>query len=128
MPLRQCYVARGRNPPPALVDAIDGMIAFLKAMRLGDGTLARFNGMGRTEAAALATVIAYDPAPEAPPPPMAPSRYVRIDHGGTIVIMDVGIPMPARMIWDGCGSEPPSESARIGKNASRRWWLPGSIW
>lgn len=97
MPLRQCYVARGRDPPPALVDAIHGMIAFLKAMRLGDGTLARFNGMGRTEAAALATVIAYDPAPEAPPPPMAPSRYVRIDHGGTIVIMDVGGPPPLEL-------------------------------
>jgi len=97
MPLRQCYVARGRAAPPALVDAIDRMIAFLKAMRLGDGTLARFNGMGRTEADALATVIAYDPAPEAPPAPMPQSRYVRIDHGDTVLIMDVGAPPPLEL-------------------------------
>ncbi len=97
MPLRQCYVARGRNAPHALVDAIDRMIAFLKAMRLGDGTLARFNGMGRTEADALATVIAYDPAPEAPPPAMAQSHYVRLTHGGTVLMMDVGAPPPLEL-------------------------------
>ena len=97
MPLRQCYVARGRHAPKALVEAIDRMIAFLKAMRLGNGTLARFNGMGRTEADALATVIAYDPAPEAPPADMAQSRYVRLEHGPTILIMDVGAPPPLEL-------------------------------
>jgi len=97
MPLRQCYVARGRTAPPALVEAIDRMIAFLKAMRLGDGTLARFNGMGRTEADALATVIAYDPAPEAAPAAMAQSRYVRLEHEGTVLIMDVGAPPPLEL-------------------------------
>ncbi|HWV82852.1 MAG TPA: heparinase II/III family protein [Hyphomicrobiaceae bacterium] len=97
MPLRQCYVARGRHAPKALVEAIDRMIAFLKAMRLGDGTLARFNGMGRTEADALATVIAYDPAPEAPPPTMAQSRYVRLEHGALVLIMDVGLPPPLEL-------------------------------
>ncbi|MFN3745923.1 MAG: heparinase II/III family protein [Hyphomicrobiaceae bacterium] len=97
MPLRQCYVARGRAAPRALVDAIDRMIAFLKAMRLGDGTLARFNGMGRTEADALATVIAYDAAPDAPPPTMTQSRYVRLEHEGTILIMDVGAPPPLEL-------------------------------
>lgn len=97
MPLRQCYVARGRAAPRALVDAIDRMIAFLKAMRLGNGTLARFNGMGRTEADALATVIAYDPAPDAPLPAMLQSRYVRLEHGGTVLIMDVGAPPPLEL-------------------------------
>lgn len=97
MPLRQCYVARGRHAPKALVEAIDRMIAFLKAMRLGDGTLARFNGMGRTEADALATVIAYDPAPEAPPPAMVQSRYVRLEHGAAVLIMDVGAPPPLEL-------------------------------
>lgn len=97
MPLRQCYVARGRHAPRALVEAIDRMIAFLKAMRLGDGTLARFNGMGRTEADALATVIAYDPAPEAPPPAMAQSHYVRLEHGAMVLILDVGAPPPLEL-------------------------------
>ncbi len=97
MPLRQCYVARGRTAPRALVDAIDRMIAFLKAMRLGDGTLARFNGMGRTEADALATVIAYDPAPEALPPAMLQSHYVRLEHAGTVLVLDVGAPPPLEL-------------------------------
>jgi uncharacterized heparinase superfamily protein len=97
MPLRQCYVARGRAAPRALVEAIDRMIAFLKAMRLGDGTLARFNGMGRTEADALATVIAYDAAPDAPPPSMLQSRYVRLEHGTTLLVMDTGAPPPLEL-------------------------------
>ena len=97
MPLRQCYVARGRQPPDALVDAIRRMIAFLKAMRLGDGALARFNGMGRTEADALATVIAYDTAPDAPLPPLTESRYVRLHHRRTVLIMDVGPPPPLEL-------------------------------
>ena len=97
MPLRQCYVARGRQPPPALVNAITRMITFLKSMRLGGGGLARFNGMGRTEADALATVIAYDTTPEAPLPPMTETRYVRFHHGRTILIMDVGLPPPLEL-------------------------------
>jgi uncharacterized heparinase superfamily protein len=97
MPLRQCYVARGRTPPPALVNAITRMIDFLKAMRLGGGALARFNGMGRTEADALATVIAYDMTPEAAPPAMTETRYVRLHHGGTVLIMDVGLPPPLEL-------------------------------
>ena len=97
MPLRQCYVARGREAPKALVEAIDRMIAFLKTMRLGNGTLARFNGMGRTEADALATVIAYDPAPEAPLPALRQSHYVRLEHGATVLIMDVGAPPPLEL-------------------------------
>lgn len=97
MPLRQCYVARGREPPPALVQAITRMITFLKTMRLGGGALARFNGMGRTEAAALATVVAYDAAPDATLPPLTESRFVRVSHGGTVLIMDVGLPPPLEL-------------------------------
>ena len=97
MPLRQCYVARGRQPPDALVDAITRMIAFLKSMRLGGGGLARFNGMGRTEADALATVIAYDMSPEAPLPPMMETRYARLHHGRSVLIMDVGLPPPLEL-------------------------------
>ena len=97
MPLRQCYVARGRQPPRGLVRAISRMITFLKAMRHGGGTLARFNGMGRTEADALATVIAYDAAPDAALPPLAESNYVRLAHAGTVVIADVGLPPPLEL-------------------------------
>ena len=97
MPLRQCYIARGRQPPRALVNAITRMITFLKAMRLGGGTLARFNGMGRTEADALATVIAYDTAPDTALPPLTESRYARLARAGTVLIADVGLPPPLEL-------------------------------
>jgi uncharacterized heparinase superfamily protein len=97
MPLRQCYVARGRQPPRSLVRAIGRMITFLKAMRHGGGTLARFNGMGRTEADALATVIAYDANPDAALPPLTESCYARLAHAGTVVIADVGLPPPLEL-------------------------------
>ena len=53
--------------------------------------------MGRTEADALATVIAYDPAPEAPLPAMRQSHYVRLEHDTTVLIMDVGAPPPLEL-------------------------------
>ncbi len=62
LPLRQCFAARRQpsRPRPALLAAIARMTAMLRHLRLGDGMLARFNGMGATERDVLATVLAYD--------------------------------------------------------------------
>jgi uncharacterized heparinase superfamily protein len=60
LPLRQCFVARDRTPPKELTDAIDRIMPMLRFFRIGDGTLARFNGCGPTPTDALATVLAYD--------------------------------------------------------------------
>ena len=68
LPLRQCYAAREATPPPEFQAAISRMIAFVKSMRLGDGTLARFNGVSCTEADALATALSYE---ETDNPPLA---------------------------------------------------------
>ena len=48
LPLRQCFVARDRAPPKELTDAIDRIMPMLRFFRIGDGTLARFNGCGPT--------------------------------------------------------------------------------
>jgi uncharacterized heparinase superfamily protein len=101
LPLRQCYVARQIALPDGLTEAIDRMIACLKFMRRGDGALARFNGTGRTEVDALATVIGYgelrDPETakdngEADSDPAPKSGYQRLQREKTVILMDVGSP------------------------------------
>jgi uncharacterized heparinase superfamily protein len=94
LPLRQCYVARHIPPPAALLAAIDRMIAFLKYVRRGDGALARFNGTGRTEADALATVLGYAEPDEPELEAASDSGYRRLQRKSTIILMDTGPPPP----------------------------------
>jgi uncharacterized heparinase superfamily protein len=92
--LRQLYASRGLEPPPALMRAIDRALPFLRTLRHPDGRLALFNGMGRTDADHLATVLVYHEA-HAPAPARAPhSGYERLQAGPTVVIADVGGPPP----------------------------------
>jgi uncharacterized heparinase superfamily protein len=93
LPLSQCFVARSRKPPPQLVDAMSRIMPMLRFMRMGDGMLARFNGMSIPAAAGLGTVLAYDGRS----PSLAEARasgYARMEGGGAIVIADVGAPPP----------------------------------
>jgi len=92
LPLRQCFAARARTPEPALLAAVDRMTAMLRHLRLGDGALARFNGIGATERDALATVLGYDQ--DRPAGPAARSGYARLERGSTVVLADAG-PTPA---------------------------------
>jgi uncharacterized heparinase superfamily protein len=102
LPLRQCFVARGLAPPAALTAAIARMLPMLDRLRLGDGQLARFNGMGATERDALATVIAYDKGTAPPPGPVSPSRYVRLERAGTVVVVDAGSPPALELSGQAC--------------------------
>jgi uncharacterized heparinase superfamily protein len=92
LPLGQCFTARGRPVPPVLSQTMTRAFAMLRHMRMGDGSLARFNGVGIAAPAHLATVLAYDETTgEAPGPLEAPhTRYVRLALGRTILIADVG--------------------------------------
>ena len=78
LPLRQCCAARGLDAGPCLLAAIARMAPMLRHLRLGDGMLARFNGMGATERDVLATVLAYDDSEADPPATAPPSGYVRL--------------------------------------------------
>jgi uncharacterized heparinase superfamily protein len=106
LPLRQCFLVRSLPPPPELLTAIDRMMCQLRHVRLGDGALARFNGVGRCDQDALAIVLAYDKGRCAPLPALAsPSGYARLERGSTIVVMDAGIPPPpavGEMAHAGC--------------------------
>jgi uncharacterized heparinase superfamily protein len=92
LPLRQCFVARDRTPPKELTAAIDRIMPMLRFFRLGDGTMARFNGAGPTPTDALATVLAYDDIEGAPVRTAANSGYVRVEAGTTLIICDLGPP------------------------------------
>ena len=87
-------MARDRAPPKELTDAIDRIMPMLRFFRIGDGTLARFNGCGPTPTDALATVLAYDDVEGAPVRAATNSGYVRLDCGTMQLICDMG-PAPA---------------------------------
>jgi uncharacterized heparinase superfamily protein len=92
LPLRQCFVARDRLPPKELTDAIDRIMPMLRFFRVGDGTLARFNGCGPTPTDALATVLAYDDIEGVPVRIAASSGYVRLECGSMFLICDIAPP------------------------------------
>lgn len=90
LPLRQCYTSCRRKLPDGIDSAITRMARMLRSMRLGDGTLARFNGVGETSLAELSTVLAYDPSTEPLPVEAVDTRYVRLARDGLVIIVDVG--------------------------------------
>jgi len=92
LPLRQAFTARGLQPTPALLGAIDRMMPMLRFFRHGDGSFAKFNGMGETQLGLLATVLAYDDARGAPVRNAPYAGYQRLDAGETVVIADTGPP------------------------------------
>ncbi|WP_072396195.1 heparinase II/III family protein [Hyphomicrobium sp. CS1GBMeth3] len=94
LPLGQCFAARSRTTPPQFARALKAMLGMLKYMRMGDGMLARFNGMGVASPAGLATVLVYDDNPGVIPVSAPASKYVRLERGTSILILDAGQPPP----------------------------------
>jgi uncharacterized heparinase superfamily protein len=94
LPLRQCYSARERLPPLALDQSIERMQQMLRFLRLGCGSVARFNGMACVRPEAVATVLAYAPLAMAPCVISATTLMARLERGPVIIIADVGSPPP----------------------------------
>jgi uncharacterized heparinase superfamily protein len=94
LPLVQCFTARDRMHPPALLEAVASIVPMLRFLRLGDGMLARFNGMSVPAAAGLGTVLAYDDGAAPPLSEARASGYARLERSRTIVLVDVGTPPP----------------------------------
>ncbi len=93
LPLKQCFVARQIEPPEQLYIALQRMQPMLRYLRLGDGSLAHFNGMGPTLLDQVSTVLAYDDIGGIFSGIAAPhSGYARLAAGPAVVIADVGAP------------------------------------
>ncbi len=94
LPLRQAYAARTLVPPLPVLNAVDRMIPMLRLLRHGDGTLALFNGMGRTAPELVATILAYDDGRARSPVAARYAGYQRLEAGGAVVVVDAGGPPP----------------------------------
>lgn len=95
LPLKQCFLARKLGTPEALDQAITLMMGMIRFMRLGDGSLARFNGMGATRSDLVAAVLAYADDATIPQGYAKDSGYCRLVRGKTTIIADIGAPPPA---------------------------------
>ncbi|HEY7669045.1 MAG TPA: heparinase II/III family protein [Hyphomicrobium sp.] len=116
LPLSQCFVARSRKPPPQLIDAMARILPMLRFLRMGDGMLARFNGMSTPSAAGLGTVLAYDDGSAPALQEARASGYARLERGKSIVIVDVGVPPPLPVAGEaqaGCLSFEMSSGAEL---------------
>ena len=92
LPLRQSHASAGIEPSPTLVSAIDRLMLAMKFFVLGDGTLARFNGMSATRSDLLATLLQYDDSPGNVSPTAAIGGYQRLAAGDTVLLADTGSP------------------------------------
>ena len=84
LPLRQAFVARGAEPPQALLNSIDRMIPMLRTFRMGDGSMALFNGMGVTSPHLIATILAYEDGRASGLMNAPKSGYQRIEAGRSV--------------------------------------------
>jgi uncharacterized heparinase superfamily protein len=94
LPLHQCFIARDREPPATLTEALARIQGMIRYLRLGDGMIARFNGAGIPVAAGLGIILAYGDASSPPLSEARASGYARLAGGETIVVADVGSPPP----------------------------------
>ena len=130
LPLKQCFVARQLEPPDALYTAINTMNPMLRFLRLGDGSVAHFNGMGPTLLDQVATVLAYDDVGGLYKGVLADqSGYARLAAGETVVIADAGGAPPIHLsdrAHAGCASFEMSSGHRPSSPiAVRLWTRPG---
>lgn len=105
LPLRTCFPAQHDQLRETLSFAIARMMSMLRFLRLGDGRVARFNGMATGDPAGLATLLAYDDRPMAAWMIAPQSRYARLAQGTMVALIDVGSPPPlahAGMAQAGC--------------------------
>lgn len=92
IPLGQCLRTAGEPLAAKLDLPVRRMLRFVRAMRLGDGSLARFNGAGPLGVDAVAMVLPYDPEPDARVALSRASGYARLERGRMVAVVDVGAP------------------------------------
>mgnify|MGYP001028194905 FL=1 len=97
LPLGQCFHSRGRQPPEEISTSVKKSLGFLRFMRLGDGMLARFNGVSTGSPATVATVLGYSGADLELPSAAQASGYARLERGDTTIVVDVGSRPPLEM-------------------------------
>ena len=90
MPLKHCFYARELSPPDGLNRVLQKMCEMLRYMRMGDGTLGRFNGVGPISPDKLSTVLAYDESLQTAASESVETCYCRLQREETIILIDAG--------------------------------------
>ncbi|MEM7464002.1 MAG: heparinase II/III family protein [Pseudomonadota bacterium] len=90
LPLRESILRTGKEPSHELLSAIDKVSAALKFYRMGDGSIARFNGTSATSNDLVATVLRYDQTMGEAPANAAYSGFHRILQDQTMIIFEAG--------------------------------------
>mgnify|MGYP001286658175 CR=1 FL=1 len=94
LPLKTCFTARDHAVPPQLIDITRRMIQMVRHMRLGDGGLARFHGMGPAYPDRIAAVLSYDDWQAPALDTATNSRYLRLQRRQSTILLDGGPPPP----------------------------------
>ncbi|MEM7619728.1 MAG: heparinase II/III family protein [Pseudomonadota bacterium] len=92
LPLKQCFITYEKEPPEEISQSIKRILSALHFMRLGDGYLARFNGMAATSPDTIATLLSYDEIHLRQPQNLPQSGYSSLSLGTTKLIMDTNGP------------------------------------
>jgi len=92
LPLKQACTASGIEPPSEMLKAIERLLPALRYYQMGDGNLARFNGVGFIELDLVATLLRYDESAGQPIQDASQSGYQRMTVGNSILLMDTGEP------------------------------------
>lgn len=97
LPLRQSFARLGKAPSTELISAIDRMMSAVRFFRMGDGSLARFNGASGTAFDLVTTVLRYDDTNGQVPTNAPFSGYQRLVGGETVIVMDTGRPLTGKL-------------------------------
>lgn len=97
LPLRQSYINLGHDVPPKLIPVIDRIYPAVRFFRHSSGDLALFNGASSSLATDLMSVLRYDETAGQPFKALPHGGYHRLAGGETIILVDAGIPLSARL-------------------------------
>lgn len=92
LPYRQGCLAVDVAPSNTIISATERLLLAIRFFRMGDGTLAKFNGSGVTEADLLATLLRYDEAGYNESPGPSAGGYERLETKDTVLMFDAGMP------------------------------------
>jgi uncharacterized heparinase superfamily protein len=102
--LRAVYLSAQRQMPDALADALEGSVAALLAVTLGDEMLSSWQGGNMSSRRRVAAAVEGSGVRARPLRQARGWGYHRLEAKNTIVVFDAAPPPPSRSLRGGCAS------------------------